>query len=46
MSFCMGKNGANPFPCLKADTGGVLIKKLSLKISQYSQEITCVGASL
>ena len=34
----MAINGANRFICLKAVTGVVLIKKLFLKISQYSQE--------
>ena len=29
----------------EAATGGVLFKKLFLKISQYSQENTCVGVS-
>ena len=42
----MDKNGANLVPCLKAATGGVLIKKVSLKMSQYSQKITCVRAFL
>ena len=31
--------------CPEAATGGVLLKKLFLEISQYSQENTCVGVS-
>ena len=34
------------FKTAEASTGGVPVKKVSLKISQYSQENTCVGASL
>ena len=30
---------------LEAATGGVLLKKLLLKISQYPQEDNCVGVS-
>ena len=30
---------------VKAATGGVLLKKLFLKISQYSRESNCVGVS-
>ena len=44
IEFCMDMRGANPFTCLKTTIGEVLIKKLFLKISQYSQESTCIGA--
>ena len=37
----------NPFHTIgpEAATGGVLLKKVFLKISQISQRITCVGVS-
>ena len=41
------KNWAKYFlvKCIQAATGGVLLKKVFLKISQISQENTCVGIS-